>query len=368
MLRALLLLNFCQQYDVRVLEKFEETGVEPDAFIEEGPALWEKLGITERCRGVMSKVLADGRVEREIEACDKKGVRIITCRDGIYPRNLLELGDAPLILYVWGENFSIGTKAVGIVGTRRCSQYGKTTAADIGRASASSGWSVVSGGARGIDGAAHEGCLDGGGLTAAVLGTGIDVVYPSEHRILFERIRERGALFSEYPLGTGGEGWRFPRRNRIVVGLSSRIVVVEAPHKSGAMITARQAAEAGREVWAVPGRIADERSAGSNRLIFDGAIPFIDMESFFGTSDPQRTLFAGFGGLDDCEKPGKTELKLNEAEKILIALLTNRADRTIDNMASEAKMSAAEVFKNMSMLSLRSLVYSSGPGRYSLVD
>ncbi len=367
MIRSLLLLNGCQQYDVRMWEKFEETGLDPGAFVAEGRSLWERLGITERCVGVMTKLLAAGWIDRELEACDRLGVRIVTCRDAIYPRSLLELEDAPLLLYVRGEKFSVGAKAVGVVGTRRCSAYGAGVAREIGRVAANDGWSVVSGGAKGIDGAAHEGCLEGNGHTVAVLGTGIDVVYPSEHRGLFERIAARGALYSEYPIGANGVGWRFPRRNRIVVGLSARTVVVEAPHKSGAMITARLAAEAGREVWAVPGRIGDDRCAGSNRLLFDGAMPLIDMETFFGTHEPQRLLFEGIDADAESRTP-KEDVKLNDVEKILIALLTNRADRTVDNLAREAKMSAAEVFKTMSLLSLRGLVFSSGPGRYRIVD
>ena len=367
MIRSLLLLNACQQYDVRMWEKFEEIGLESAAFAEEGRALWERLGITERCMGVMTKLLSSGWIDRELEVCERLGVRIITCRDAIYPRSLLELEDAPVLLYVRGEKFSVGAKTIGVVGTRRCSAYGAGVAREIGRIAADGGWSVVSGGAKGIDGAAHEGCLGGGGHTVAVLGTGIDVVYPSEHRGLFERIAERGALYSEYPLGANGVGWRFPRRNRIVVGLAARTVVVEAPHKSGAMITARLAAEAGREVWAVPGRIGDDRCAGSNRLIFDGAMPLIDMETFFGTGEPQRLLFEGLDNESET-RPPREEVKLNDVEKILVALLTNRGDRTIDNLAGEAKMSAAEVFKAMSLLSLRGLVCSSGPGRYRLTD
>jgi DNA processing protein len=366
MIRSLLLLNGCQQYDIRLWEKFEETSLEPEAFIAEGRAMWERLGITERCMSLMAKMLSSGWIDRELDACERLGVRVIACRDAIYPRPMLDLDDAPMLLYTIGELFSVGSKAVGVVGTRRCSAYGAGVAREIGRLAAAQGWCVVSGGAKGIDGAAHEGCLEGKGRTVAVMGTGIDVVYPSEHRGLFERIAATGALYSEYPLGSSGVGWRFPRRNRIVVGLTARTVVVEAPHKSGAMITARQAAEAGREVWAVPGRIGDERCVGSNRLIFDGAMPLIDMETFFGTKDPQRTLFEG---LDAAEKRLQADdAKLNETEKTLIALLTNRGDRTIDNLAGEAKMSAAEVFKAMSLLSLRGLVFSSGPGRYRLVD
>jgi DNA processing protein len=368
MIRSILLLNSCQYYDVRMWARFEELELDAEAFIDGGPSLWERLGISERNRDVMSRALRSGWIDRELDSCDKLGVKLVTCRDAIYPNDLLEFRDAPLLLYVRGARLSLPGTVTGVVGTRRCSAYAGNVAREIGRNAASRGWSVVSGGAKGIDGFAHNGCLEGGGVTAAVLGNGVDVVFPAEHRELFGRIMETGALFSEYPLGSGGEGWRFPRRNRIIAGLSSKTIVVEAPARSGAMITARQAIEQAREVWAVPGRIGDERCSGSNRLIFDGAFPLIDMETFFGTPNPQKSLFTDNFEMSVDDGVKKTPITLSDVDKILVALLTNQGDRTIDNLADEAKMSAAEVFKAMMLLSLRGVVFSSGPGRYRLVD
>jgi DNA processing protein len=359
MIRPLLLLASVQ-LDVRIWERFEALGREPDAIVSDGPSLWRELGINERSRSVMSGLLASGWIDREMDACERLGVRLVSFRDAAYPRSLLDLRDAPLLIYARGVRL-LQPRVVGIVGTRRCSSYAAGVARDLARESAARGWSVVSGGARGIDAAAHEGCLGGGGITAAVLGTGVDVVYPPEHGELFERIRGTGALLSEFPLGARGDAWRFPRRNRIIAGLSSRTVVVEAPERSGALITARFAADGGRDVWVVPGRITDDRSIGSNRLMFDGAFPLTDMDTFFGGCEIQRLLF---DGVSTAPEPAA----LNNPEKILVALLTNSGDRTIDNMASEAKMSAAEVFRTISMLSLRGLVYSSGAGRYRLTD
>lgn len=364
MLRSLMLLNSCQTYDVRMWEKFEGLGLAPEELISGGETLWRQLGMSERSMAVLARNASSGWADRELELCSRSGVRIITCRDGIYPKMLRDLPDAPLLLYVRGEIFSPGSNAVAVVGTRRCSSYGIGVARDIGRRAASDGIVVVSGGAKGIDAAAHGGCLEGGGRTIAVFGNGIDVVYPAEHRDMFDRIAERGALCTEYPFGAKGEAWRFPRRNRIVVGLSSRIVVVEAPHKSGAMITARLAADAGREVWSVPGRINDDRCAGSNRLILDGAMPMIDLGAIFGEGAEQRLLFDDAVGTP----APRAEPKLSDSEKVLVALLSESGDRTIDNLADEAKMSAAEVFKMMSVLSLRGVVYASGPGRFRLAD
>jgi DNA processing protein len=176
---------------------------------------------------------------------------------------------------------------------------------------------------------------------------------------------EKGALYSEYPLGEKGEAWRFPKRNRIIVGLVSKVAVVEAPRKSGAMITASLAAEEGREVWAVPGRINDGRCEGSNGLIYDGAAPLVNLELFFGTKQQyaERTLFEGETPVRHPERPA-----LSVSEEKLLSLLSIRGASTIDNLADEAKMSAADVFKIITVMSLRGLVYSSGPGRYSSND
>lgn len=362
MLRSILLMSASQSCDVRHWERFEELNLEPEEFMSGGQKLWESIGITDRGISAISKALSLGWADRETELCERLGVRMICCRDSAYPKALLDLNDAPLLVYVWGNKFFPAKEAIGVVGTRRCSSYGASTAREIGMTAARRGICTVSGGASGIDAAAHKGSLEAGGVTVAVLGTGVDRVYPSGHRELFDRIKSNGALVSEYRLGANGEAWHFPRRNRIIAALSQRTVVVEAPIKSGAMITARHAAELGRDVWAVPGRICDDFSAGSNRLIFDGAFPLVDMEVFFGETNIQRTLFS--------EEPSekKPEVVLSESEKKIIELLAIHGDRTIDNLAGEAKMSAADVFKMMSLMSLRGLVRASGPGRYSAAD
>jgi DNA processing protein len=367
MIRSLLLLNKCAHYDVRMWRRFEALGSQPEAFIEDGPSIWDKLGITERNRDVMSRALSSGWIDRELENCERLGARIVTFLDAMFPPALLKIKDAPLLLYVRGNMPPAENKAIAVVGTRRCSVYGERTARAIGSRAAERGWSVISGGAKGIDGAAHAGCAESGGVTAAVLGTGVNVVYPSEHAELFRRILDRGALCSEFPLGEKGESWHFPRRNRIIVGFASKTAVVEAPHKSGAMITAGLAAEEGREVWAVPGRIDDDRCAGSNRLIFDGAMPLIDMELLFGSKSQYAETYLFTDG--EAEPPARQERKnLTDGERKILSLLAIHPGNTIDNLADEAKMSAAEVFQIITVMSLRGLVFSSGPGRYSSYD
>jgi DNA processing protein len=193
--------------------------------------------------------------------------------DPAYPEALLRLADPPTAIYLKGS--APEAPAVAIVGSRRCTRYGASLARIMGRAVAEAGWTVVSGLARGIDTAAHLGALDGQGATVAVLGCGIDIWYPASNRQLGERIIDTGGVISEYGPGVEPAPWRFPARNRIIVGLSEAVVVVEAAERSGALITARLAMEHGIDVFAVPGDLDRETSRGTNRLIADGAHPIV---------------------------------------------------------------------------------------------
>jgi len=196
------------------------------------------------------------------------------CANGAgYPPGLQRLSDPPSRLHIRGT--LVDAPAIAVVGSRRCTRYGAALARTMARSIADAGWTVVSGLARGIDTAGHLGALDGGGSTVAVLGCGIDVWYPASNRHLGEEILERGAVVSEYGPGVEPAPWRFPARNRIIVGLSDAVVVVEAAERSGALITARLAMEHGIDVFAVPGDLDRETSRGTNRLIADGAHPIV---------------------------------------------------------------------------------------------
>ena len=212
-----------------------------------------------------------------------------------YPDHLDVFEDAPDVLFVRGTLPQ--DPGVGIVGTRKCTAYGLELAEAYGRAVATTGWLVVSGLARGIDGAAHRGMVSVSGVGIAVLGCGIDVTYPREHRRLGEQILEAGgAIVSEYPPGSRPDAWRFPPRNRIIAGLSAAVVVVEAAKTGGALITAVKAAEYGIPVFAMPGDVDRRTSEGTNRLIRDGAFPVLDpddlieeLDLVYGLSHRQRT-------------------------------------------------------------------------------
>jgi len=199
------------------------------------------------------------------------GLNLVTWGGDPYPRLLAQVDDAPPVLFVRGEFAERDELAVAIVGTRRCSPYGTMVAENLAGALARRGFTVVSGLALGVDGAAHRGALRAGGRTIGVMACGLDVDYPREHRDLKEEISAAGAVISESPLGTPPTRERFPARNRIISGLALGVVVVEAPARSGALITADLALEQGREVFAVPGSVDSPLSRGAHRLIKDGA-------------------------------------------------------------------------------------------------
>lgn len=209
--------------------------------------------------------------EAEMRRAREAGVRIVPFIDPCYPARLRAIADPPPLLYIKGEISAADEKAVAIVGSRSASDYGRKVARNICRGLASLGFTVVSGMARGIDGAAHESALDGGGRTIAVLGSGVDRIYPPEHEGLSERIARQGAVISELPLGARPVAFNFPARNRLISGLSLGVVVVEATEKSGSLITAAHALEQNREIFAVPGEVGSSRSRGAHRLIRQGA-------------------------------------------------------------------------------------------------
>lgn len=214
-------------------------------------------------------------VEKEWERIQAQGITVLTWEDESYPRRLKEVDQSPPVLYLRGDLRPEDEWAVAIVGTRRITGYGKQVAEELACELARHGVTVVSGLARGVDAVAHRAALNAGGRSIAILGSGVDRIYPPENQRLAEQIIGRGALISDYPPGTPPEATNFPPRNRIISGISMAVVVIEAGHTSGALITAAFAADQGREVFAVPGNINAPQSKGTNRLIQDGARPLL---------------------------------------------------------------------------------------------
>ncbi len=359
LLRVLLLLTASGGSPQSLWAAAARQNVDPEQFLRGGPPLWEKLGYSPAVLKRLTELSAGKWPEEEAAAAKRNGVKLLPFSHEEFPQKLTGLPGGPVLLYVRGE-WPLEGPSVAVVGTRKCSPYGRQVAAGIGRAAAGAGGVVISGGAAGIDGAAHEGCLDCGGATIAVLGTGVDIFYPGGHEDLFRRILDGGgALVSEYPFGTTPRKWHFPERNRIIAGMADRLVVVEAPYKSGAMSTARHALDGGKEVWAVPGRITEDACGGSNRLIFDGAHPLVSIKEFTTLAfDRQLSLFPE-------EKIRKKNTPYTEKEQKILSVLEKYGERTVDNIAVECTMSPADVLSCLAVMAAAGSVFPSGPGRWS---
>lgn len=242
------------------------------------PALLKDAGLKGRPLQSLLDTRTTLNLDDEMERLDRSGAAVLTWEDGDYPRRLLSIEQPPPVLYVRGSLSEADDLALGVVGTRGVTAYGRQVTHDLTSQLARNGLTIVSGLARGIDGIAHRAALDVGGRTIAVLACGVDVIYPPEHRNLAHDIMQNGAIVSDYPLGTQPEANNFPPRNRIISGLSKGVLVVEAGIKSGALITADFAAEQSRDVFAVPGNITARSSQGANKLIQEGAHPVRNAE------------------------------------------------------------------------------------------
>lgn len=302
-------------------------------------------------RGPLEKV-----VEKELVLLKEAGGKMITLRDEDYPMRLKDIYDPPALLYVRGELRREDELAIAIVGSRKTSPYGRWITEKIGQDLARQGVTVVSGMARGIDSVAHMGALQGGGRTIAVLGCGVDVIYPSENRNLFHQIIEHGAVLSEFPMGSPPEGGHFPKRNRIISGLSIGVVIVQASAESGSLITAGYALEQGREVFAVPGNVGAEGSRGTNQLIKEGAKLVESTEDILEEILPQWKREKEM--LPKAETPVPD---LSEEEEVLYRLL-GESPLHIDAIIRESQLDPGRVSSLLLNLELKELV-SQWPGK-----
>ena len=281
-----------------------------------------------------------------LEAASKVGIRFIIYGDTDYPSGLCRLRYPPAGLFAVGAEVAAGSVAaaprVTIVGTRRATAYGASVARRLGRDFADRGIAVLSGLALGVDGHAHRGALEAGGLTAAVLGCGPDVVYPRRHAELYRRVAAAGVVYSEYPPGTRPSPWSFPERNRLLAAMGDAVVVVEAPSRSGALITVHHAIELGKDVFAVPGPILGAESDGCNGLLYDGAIPCVDtrlaVEDFLRVTRMER-------GARDVPRP-TPEVSgvpaLSGSSQDLVVLALSAGARDIEDIARAAGLDARE--------------------------
>lgn len=260
-----------------------------------GEELAERAGIPPALGGrmVAGKKAAFEKAEKQLAQARQRGMTVVVPTEDRYPARLKEIPDPPMALYIYGEATPQDELAIGVVGTRKATAGGLAMAREIARELASSGITIVSGLALGIDASAHEGAKEAdGGRTIAVLGTGADVCYPPGNRSIYERLArgEDGAIVSEFPPGTKPEPFHFPIRNRVISGLSLGVVVIEAPERSGALITAHVAMEQGREVFAVPHPARSAAGAGANKLIREGAHLVERVEDILSVIDYQARL------------------------------------------------------------------------------
>lgn len=324
---------------------------------------WEAMPEALRAAGLDKRALRNllaMRGELDLDAqvarLEKAGVQVMTWQSPEYPEHLRNIYHPPPVLYLRGALLSADAWSVAVVGTRRATVYGREATKQLAGGLARAGVTVVSGLARGIDAVAHQAALDAGGRSIAVLGSGVDVVYPAENRRLMQQIIERGAVLSEYALGTPPEASNFPPRNRLISGLSLGVVIVEAASRSGALITADFAAEQGRDVFAVPGNMFNRSSLGCNRLIQQGAKLVLCVEDIL--EELNLTMVAQ-------QQEVQAAVPENQTESLVLSFLS--ADPThVDELVRRTDLSVSEVSSTLALMELKGMVRQVGGMNYVL--
>ncbi len=303
--------------------------------------------LTEREKEWLIK--AQGKTEAELEEemayCMQKGIKLAVWQSDSYPKRLNDIYNPPYGLFYRGELPEGEKKAIGIVGARNCTCYGRAAAKQIGQELAASGIVVVSGMAAGVDGAAQWGALCSGGCTCGVLGCGVDVCYPASNRKLYEKLLEAGSLVSEYPPHTQPLARNFPQRNRIISGMSDGVLIVEAKEKSGSLITADFALEQGREVYALPGRVSDLSSRGTNKLIQQGAGVFLNTEDFL----EEMHIFAKTEENSVEASSKKNKLSLENLDRLVYSCL-GLTPRSLEELLTETGLGLGELIRALATL------------------
>lgn len=292
-------------------------------------------------------------IQKEIMECRERGIHLITASSNQYPKLLHEIPDPPLVIYRKGDWKPSDEISVGIVGSRRCSHYGRQQAERLAEGLARAGVTVVSGLARGIDGAAHLGAIRGKGRTIAVCAQGLSQVYPPEHKELAQQVSESGALITESPLHRAPTRGLFPQRNRIISGMCLGVIVVEASKSSGSLYTARHAMEQGRDVFAVPGQIDRVESEGCNNLIRDGVTLIRNVDDVLESLGPLMEP------VQDTETETVVmvprELNLTDQERDILNLIPTDP-KLVDDIIDAAKIEASRVLATLTMLEMKRLV------------
>jgi len=290
------------------------------------------------------------RAEAELRTLAKIGGSALMCGRPGYPELLRHTSQPPPVLYVLGKVELLDKPCIAIVGSRAATSYGRRVAHKIGKDLALADVCVVSGLALGVDGEAHGGALAAGGATAAVLGCGLDVVYPKTNRVYYEQIRSHGLLISEYPLGTPPEPWRFPARNRIIAGLSRGVVVVEASKKSGSLITVQFGLEEGREIFAIPGQVDSAKSAGAHWLVQQGASLAVSADDILDQLSLRPAAPMAAGSKKDSRSP-----RLDSNSAALLAIIEPYPLQR-NELLQKSTLSAAKLQELLLLLELEGLI------------
>ncbi len=277
----------------------------------------------------------------------KEEIHVLKKSHPMFPERLKQIPNCPKGLYVKGKLPREEVLSVAIVGARNCSAYGKNMALWFGRELAAQGVQIISGMARGIDGYAHRGALEAGGRTFAVLGSGVDVCYPESNRDIYEQLKTAGGILSENPPGTPALPYLFPLRNRIISGLADVVLIIEAKAKSGSLITADQALEQGKDVYAVPGRLGDSLSEGCHNLLRQGAGLALSPEKLLED--------LGFSTKMKQKKEEKSKIALERSENLVYSCLSLQA-QNLGELCSQTKLSPAEVLRILTRLELEGYV------------
>ncbi len=318
---------------------------------------FREAGLPERAINNLLRIRHEINLDELYDSILANQITILTLLDENYPSLLKEIDQSPPVLYVKGTLTPADDFSVAMVGTRRITDYGQQVARDASIYLAGNGLTIVSGLARGVDALAHQHALQAGGRTLAVLGCGVDVIYPPEHRKLAEAIIENGALISDYPLGTQPEGINFPPRNRIISGLALATIVVEAGERSGALITADFAAEQGRDVFAVPGNVLSPMSRGTNRLIQKGAYAMVSPQDVLDVLDLAHV---------DEYKSARQALPADTAEAKILQVMDYEPIH-VDEICNEVDLPVEKVSATLTMMELKGMVQHVGGMRYAAV-
>jgi len=296
---------------------------------------------------------------RIVELCQKDQIDILSLADERYPQSLRTITDPPPILYVRGALLPSDSLSIAVIGTRRCTHYGERQTERLTAALVQKGFTIISGLALGIDGIAHRAALGTGGRTIAVLGSGLHRVYPPEHEPLAQKIVESGGcVLSEYPPNHAATKWTFPHRNRIVSGLSMGVLVVEAPLRSGALISARLAGEQGRDIFAVPGSVESSESSGCLQLIRDGAYVTTSVDDILNVLGPMQQPVFLPGMTEPMQHPH--ELSLNDVEHQVL-LCVGKTETSLDAVAVASGLEPQQVLAALAVLEQKQIIRQLSP-------